>query len=94
MDITEFQRLIERIYLAKDSARGIDGSFRWFVEEVGELARAIRDGSPGQLSEEFADVLAWLSAMASIRGVELAEVVAKYAEGCPKCRQTPCACPA
>ena len=42
MQVREFQELIERIYLAKDKARGVDGTFRWFVEEVGELARAIR----------------------------------------------------
>ncbi len=94
MEIAEFQRLIERTYFARDSARGIDGSFRWFVEEVGELARAMRGDDPAQLSEEFADVLAWLSTMASICGVELADAVGKYAGGCPKCRRAPCACEA
>ena len=92
MQIEEFQRLIERIYYAKDSARGLDGSFRWFVEEVGELARAMRDGKGQELSDEFADVFAWLSTMASICGVELEGAVQKYAAGCPKCGGTPCGC--
>jgi NTP pyrophosphatase (non-canonical NTP hydrolase) len=92
MEIAEFQSLIEGIYLEKDSARGIDGNFRWFMEEVGELARAIREGNPAHLSEEFADVMAWLATMASICGVDLTNAVSKYAAGCPKCGGTPCGC--
>ncbi len=92
MEIREFQRAIERIYLEKDTARGREGSFRWFVEEVGELARAMRRGEREQMAEEFADVFAWLSTLASICGVELAEAVGKYAGGCPKCGQAPCEC--
>jgi NTP pyrophosphatase (non-canonical NTP hydrolase) len=92
MQVGEFQRLIERIYLEKDRARGLEGTFRWFVEEVGELARAMRIGEQARLAEEFADVLAWLSTLASICGVELEEAVHKYAAGCPKCQQVPCRC--
>jgi NTP pyrophosphatase (non-canonical NTP hydrolase) len=92
MEIREFQRSIERIYFDKDSARGLEGSFRWFVEEVGELARAMREGDRGRMAEEFADVFAWLSTMASICGVELEEAVGKYGGGCPKCGGTPCEC--
>jgi NTP pyrophosphatase (non-canonical NTP hydrolase) len=92
MDIRAFQGLIEEIYLEKDRARGLDADFRWFVEEVGELARAMRSGQREQLNEEFADVLAWLSTMASICGIDLAEATTKYAEGCPKCGGIPCRC--
>lgn len=96
MKISEFQRLIEAIYLERDRARGRDRTFLWFVEEVGELSRAMarppQDGGQN-LREEFADVLAWLSTLASIEGVDLeAAALAKYKEGCPKCRSTPCAC--
>ena len=92
MTIQDFQRRIEAIYFEKDSARGLDGTFRWFIEEVGELARAIRSGEPAHLREEFADCLAWLNTLASICGVELAEAVEKYADGCPKCKGQPCGC--
>lgn len=92
MEIREFQRAIERIYFEKDSARGLEGSFQWFVEEVGELAQAMRGGDRELMAEEFADVAAWLSTLASICGVELEEAVGKYAGGCPKCRRTPCEC--
>jgi NTP pyrophosphatase (non-canonical NTP hydrolase) len=60
---------------------------------VGELARAIRKGEPGNLAEEFADVFAWLSTLASLSGIGLEEAAAKYAKGCPRCLGTPCACP-
>lgn len=94
MTIREFQQLIEGIYYEKDSGRGLPATFMWFTEEVGELARALGRGDELDLAEEFSDVLAWLCTMASIAGVDLERVaVSKYAHGCPKCRQTPCACP-
>lgn len=93
MTIAEFQRLIERIYLEKDRRRGLASTFVWFVEETGELARALRRGDEEQLRGEFADVLAWLATLASIAGVDLeAAAQAKYRSGCPKCGRMPCAC--
>lgn len=93
MEVSEFQAIIRATYCAKDSRRGIDGTFRWLVEETGELARAIRRGEPGNLREEFADVFAWLASLATLAGVDLEEASAKYARGCPKCGAVPCACP-
>ena len=91
--IAEFQRLIEEIYFEKDSARGLAGTHMWFCEEVGELTRALRRGDTAELEGEFADVLAWLSTLASIAGIDLeAAAHRKYAEGCPRCASTPCAC--
>ena len=93
MQIQEFQRLIEAIYYEKDASRGIDGTFRWFVEEVGELSRALRDDDPDSLREEFADCLAWLSTLASLKGIDLTEAAReKYAAGCPRCNASPCTC--
>ena len=92
VEIGGFQQLIVRIYFERDNARGLDGTFRWFVEEVGELARAMRLRDQEQLREEFADCLAWLSTMASICGVDLERASEKYANGCPKCGKTPCGC--
>lgn len=93
MTIAEFQRRIEAIYFARDQARGVEADFRWFVEEVGELAKALRRRDPAELAAEFADVFAWLSTLASLTGVELEEAVDKYAQGCPKCGGVPCRCP-
>lgn len=94
MTVAEFQRLIDATFGAKDRGRGLEGTFMWFTEEVGELSRALRRGAKGAaLEEEFADVLAWLSTLASIAGVDLeAAARAKYAAGCPRCRGIPCRC--
>jgi len=91
--ISEFQKLIEDIYFDKDSQRGLMRTFAWFVEEVGELAHELRSGEDAKkLQEEFADVLAWLSTLASLAGVDLEEAAGKYSKGCPKCHRTPCMC--
>ncbi len=88
-----FQQLIEDIYLARDAARGVDGTLLWFVEEVGELVRAVRRKERKNLEEEFGDVYAWLASLASLHGLDLEKVGrSKYAQGCPRCRKTPCGC--
>jgi NTP pyrophosphatase (non-canonical NTP hydrolase) len=93
LTLPELQNVIRDIYGAKDKRRGVDGTFMWFMEEVGELSAALRGGSPAQKQAEFADVLAWLATLANGAGVELEPAfAAKYGNGCPGCRQTPCAC--
>jgi NTP pyrophosphatase (non-canonical NTP hydrolase) len=92
MEIARFQELIAGIYLEKDGRRGAWGTFGWLVEELGELSRAMRDGDHGSLHEEFADVFAWLASLANLLRVDLDEAAMKYADGCPKCRETPCSC--
>jgi NTP pyrophosphatase (non-canonical NTP hydrolase) len=93
MEISEFQELIADIYLEKDSRRGEWGTYGWLVEEVGELSRAMRRGDRDSLVEEFADVIAWLASLASLRDISLSEAAGKYAGGCPKCHNIPCTCP-
>jgi NTP pyrophosphatase (non-canonical NTP hydrolase) len=93
MTVREFQELIERIYYGKDSGRGLEPTFMWFVEEVGELSRALRRGSREELEGEFADVAAWLFTLASIAKIDMEQAVSrKYGAGCPKCGRTPCTC--
>lgn len=88
-----FQKQIEDIYFERDRTRGVDGTTLWFVEEVGELVRAIRRKERKNLEEEFADVYAWLATLASLHGVDLDALGrAKYGKGCPRCRETPCSC--
>ena len=92
--IREFQTLIEDIYFERDNARGIEGTTLWFVEEVGELVRALRRGNCDNLREEFGDCFAWLSSLASICKLDLADLAfEKYGNGCPRCRGKPCVCP-
>jgi NTP pyrophosphatase (non-canonical NTP hydrolase) len=91
--LADFQQLIRRMYLEKDAARGVDGTFMWLMEEVGELAAALREGTHDEQAAEFADVLAWLTTIANVVGVDLTEAVhAKYGTGCPGCGQLVCAC--
>lgn len=92
MDIRDFQRLILETYFDKDAKRGMDGTFVWLTEEVGELARAIREHDMSKMQEEFSDVFAWLVSLASLCEVDLQEAAGKYIDGCPKCGKKPCVC--
>jgi NTP pyrophosphatase (non-canonical NTP hydrolase) len=92
MEIGDFQSAMRSTYLDRDAQRGRDATFRWLVEEVGELARAMRREDRENLVNEFGDVLAWLSSLANLEGVELDDAVARYRDGCPKCHGRPCRC--
>ena len=93
MDLSTLQTTIAKTYLERDRSRGADATFRWFTEEVGELARALRTGDRANLEHEFADVLAWLVSLANLTEVDLETAMARYAAGCPKCGASPCVCP-
>ena len=102
MTLGELQALIRGMYLDKDAARGVEGTFMWLVEEVGELATALREHAAGDrgpeareaLALEFADVLAWLATIANVAEVDLeAAVRRKYGSGCPGCGRMACTCP-
>jgi NTP pyrophosphatase (non-canonical NTP hydrolase) len=91
--LSDLQKTILKTYGAKDHRRGVEGTFMWFMEEIGELATALRGGTPEEKAAEFADVLAWLATLANIAGVDLDKaIVAKYGTGCPGCRNVPCTC--
>jgi NTP pyrophosphatase (non-canonical NTP hydrolase) len=93
LTLGELQGVIRELYGSKDESRGIDGTFMWFMEEVGELAAALRGGTHEQRMLEFADVLAWLATLANGAGVDLdAAIQAKYGGGCPGCGSRPCRC--
>jgi NTP pyrophosphatase (non-canonical NTP hydrolase) len=92
MDLGELQATIRATYGAQDRARGVDGTFAWFVEEVGELSRAIRREGHDEQVVEFSDVLAWLVTLADLCDVDLAAAAQRYADGCPKCDASPCRC--
>jgi NTP pyrophosphatase (non-canonical NTP hydrolase) len=89
LTIAAFQKLIFDRYYPTDSARGTAGTFMWLIEEVGELATALQDNAPGKsptpaqranLEEEFADVIAWLTTLANIHGVDLEKSLTKYTD--------------
>ena len=94
MTLREFQQLIRNMYHDKDAARGVEGTFMWLTEEIGELATALRSGTPEEKALEFADVLAWLATIANVVDVDLEQAIAKkYGQGCPGCGQISCTCP-
>lgn len=93
LSLNELQEQIRVTFGAKDAQRGADGTFMWFMQEVGELATALRAGSQEEKTLEFADVLAWLATLANIAGVNLEEAMQrKYGRGCPGCGKNPCEC--
>lgn len=92
MDMAQFQSIINRTYGERDALRGLEPTFMWLVEEVGELARALRGGDHRRKVEEFSDVLAWLTTTASLAGVDMDEAARRFEHGCPKCGKIPCTC--
>ena len=93
MQLDEFQQLMADTFGERDRARGVDATIAWLTEELGELARAIRKGTPAEQLHEIGDVLAWLASLTDQLGMSLEAAAARYASGCPRCGSTPCSCP-
>jgi NTP pyrophosphatase (non-canonical NTP hydrolase) len=93
MELRTLQRQMHDLYGSRDASRGVDATFRWLTEEIGELARAIRTGDRGNLVHEFGDAIAWIASLANLLEVDLEGAAARYAGGCPRCGSRPCACP-
>ena len=96
MKISEFQKLMKELYFHQDSNRGIEKTFIWLVEEVGELASTLKQGSEldlNKISEEMADIIAWMSSLANLLEIDLEKaLVDKYPNKCIKCNSNPCCC--
>jgi NTP pyrophosphatase (non-canonical NTP hydrolase) len=82
-----------RTYGERDRARGREATVAWLAEELGELARATRKGTPAEQLHELADVLAWLASLATQLDLSLDDAAQRYAGGCPRCGGIPCCCP-
>jgi NTP pyrophosphatase (non-canonical NTP hydrolase) len=93
MQIHEFQAMMKRLYFHRDSERGVKGTYDWLVDELEELREALEGKDKRAVEEEFADVLAWLSSLANITGINLElAAINKYQDKCPKCGKSPCEC--
>ncbi len=93
MKISDFQKLIKDIYFERDRKRGIDKTLIWFIEEVGELVRAIRKGSNEKVEEEIADCIAWIFSLANLLNINVEKsLIKKYPMKCIKCNSIPCRC--
>lgn len=78
MQIGDFQDLMVRLYGEQDTERGIPSTVAWLAEEVGELAQAVRKGTPDQQLHELGDVLAWLASLANQLGLSLEDAASRY----------------
>lgn len=92
LTLAELQDIIERTYGERDRKRGVAPTVAWLAEEIGELAQAVRKGTPEQQAHEFADVLAWVATLANQMNIDLTAAVSRYSQGCPTCRSLPCRC--
>ena len=93
MHIHEFQTMMKNLYFHRDSNRGLKGTYKWFLDEVGELGEAIEEKDVEAAEREFADVIAWLASLANIIGINLEKAtLKKYMGRCPKCKKAPCQC--
>jgi len=77
------QELMDRLYGERDRARGVPATVAWLCEELGELAQAVRKGSPEQQLHELGDVLAWLASLANQLGLSLSEAMSRYVDDPP-----------
>ncbi len=101
MHIREFQDLMRTLYFEQDKNRGTYKTFLWIIEEIGELAEALRnyqenletDEGIRNVENEMADVVAWTASLANILGIDLEDALfRKYPSVCPKCQKNPCSC--
>ncbi len=93
MSIHQFQEMMKRLYFKRDTDRGIEGTYKWLMDEVEELGEALNGKDKEAIEKEFADVIAWLASLANISGVDLEKAtISKYPNVCPKCRRAPCQC--
>ncbi len=93
MDIRDFQTLMKELYFHRDERRGVEKTFMWITEELGELGRAIRKQDEQGMREEMADVLAWLCSLGNLLNIDVEEAaLSKYSGVCPRCKKIPCEC--
>ncbi|NVM27666.1 MAG: nucleotide pyrophosphohydrolase [Candidatus Helarchaeota archaeon] len=102
MHIREFQELMKTLYFKRDEGRGFSKIFMWIVEEIGELAEALRkyqehneknEQALKNVEMEMADIIAWVASLANVLGIDLETAMyEKYPDVCPKCRKNPCCC--
>jgi NTP pyrophosphatase (non-canonical NTP hydrolase) len=92
--LDEAQTLMERLYGEQDRERGIPATVAWLCEELGELAQAVRKGTPEQQLHELGDVLAWTASLANQLGLRLEDALARYARAeAPDWAEAPGAAP-
>jgi NTP pyrophosphatase (non-canonical NTP hydrolase) len=93
--ISEFQNLIKDLYFKQDQKRGIETTFIWLMEEIGEFARILKSKEINIINatEELADIIAWTTSLANLLDIDLESAISKKYPGmCSKCQSNPCNC--
>lgn len=75
---------MEALYGVSDRERGIPATVAWLCEELGELAQAVRKGTPDQQLHELGDVLAWLASLANQLDLSLDDAMDRYRDDPPQ----------
>ncbi|MHA2378577.1 MAG: MazG nucleotide pyrophosphohydrolase domain-containing protein [Candidatus Thorarchaeota archaeon] len=94
MDTKEAQEMMRRVYFRRDKARGVERTLLRTFHELGELSDAIlREKDHETISDEVADVFAWLCSLANLLDIDLSEaLIQKYNNACSRCGEAPCVC--
>ncbi len=74
---------MEDLYGDSDRQRGIPSTVAWLCEEVGELAQAVRKGTPQEQLHELGDVIAWVASLANQLGLSLDDAARRYVDDPP-----------
>jgi len=91
--IKESQELMKKLYLDKDSKRGIEKTVLKLMEEMGELAESVLLKDEEKIEEEIVDIIAWTLSIANLLNIDISLAFKrKYNEICPRCSSIPCSC--
>ncbi len=74
---------MEDLYGDSDRQRGVPSTVAWLCEEVGELAQAVRKGTPQEQLHELGDVIAWVASLANQMGLSLDDAARRYVNDPP-----------
>ncbi|MCR8433338.1 MAG: MazG nucleotide pyrophosphohydrolase domain-containing protein [Candidatus Korarchaeota archaeon] len=77
LTVRDFQELIYKAYYERDARRGLFKTWLWLLEEIGELAAALRKSDREAIEEEIADVIAWTVSIANLLKIDVEEALLK-----------------
>lgn len=80
---------MDDLYGDADRNRGVPATVAWLCEELGELAQAVRKGTPEHQLHELGDVLAWLTSLANQLELSLDDAANRYVTAPPPVTDNP-----
>lgn len=83
MHFSEFQELMKRKLGDKDKQMGPAFLMNVLVEEVGELARALRKEAQADIAEEIADVIFSAISLANVSNIQVEPILKRKYMGKP-----------